>query len=580
MSSSTSTDAMSSAQAWLERRYARSRKSHWSLASIPSIWENQSVWDLASGGLFLTVGILIVATFTHYGITWDEPVQDRYGTDIVNYYRLLLHGKYVLPFDNPPGLNFYSGLFDTIAAPFNLLHYGLYEARHFLNAIVGLMGIVGCWKIGRLVGGAAIGFWSALLLTIAPRYYGAMFNNPKDIPFAVGYIWSVYYILQFANHMPRIPRPVTIRLGIAIGATLATRVGGVLLFIYLGAVIGTWLAFQVTEKGLSFPTLSNAVPALRALTAVVAISWFIMLAFWPWAQTNPLLRPIQALTKFSHYSDWQGSVLFEGATIKATALPRIYIVKWLLITLPEIFLLAFVLSALYGVGWIMRGKGQCERSALANAAVLMTTALFPLAYVVANKTILYNAERHLTFIVPPLACLAAWGSYRALSKLSVKWKRAAGLAIASYLIFHVGVMIRLHPDEYVYFNQLVGGLKGANGQYDTDYWGNSFREAVRGLAAYTGSTGSSSGQKKYRIYVTSINRVCVTYYFPPNFALTFSPADADFFIGNTSIGTDKLLEGRVVLKVERLSVPLAVVKDLSAPDLRLSSSSFKSINSF
>jgi len=32
---------------------------------------------------------------------------------------------------------------------------------------------------------------------------------------------------------------------------------------------------------------------------------------------------------------------------------------------------------------------------------------------------------------------------------------------------------RVHPNQYVYFNQLVGGIKGASGYYDTDYYQNS-----------------------------------------------------------------------------------------------------------
>ena len=47
----------------------------------------------------------------------------------------------------------------------------------------------------------------------------------------------------------------------------------------------------------------------------------------------------------------------------------------------------------------------------------------------------------------------------------------------------VGWTIRNHPHEYVYFNPLVGGLDGAFGNYETDYWGNSIRMASEWLAA-------------------------------------------------------------------------------------------------
>ena len=37
---------------------------------------------------------------------------------------------------------------------------------------------------------------------------------------------------------------------------------------------------------------------------------------------------------------------------------------------------------------------------------------------------------------------------------------------------------RLHPYEYVYYNELVGGLQGAEGRFELDYWATGFREAM------------------------------------------------------------------------------------------------------
>jgi hypothetical protein len=533
---------------------------------LSSIWADYSSWDLAAGGLFLIVATLIALTFTHYGITWDEPIQNRYGAEIVRYYRLLLHGHYVLPLSGMPDSNLYlyGGLFDTLAAPFNLSRHGLYEGRHLLNAIFGLFGIIGCWKVGRFVGGPAVGFLSALLLVITPRYYGAMFNNPKDIPFAVGYIWSLYYILQFAKRLPDISPRINLRLGLAIGVALATRIGGLILLAYLGLVVGLWFLMYVRRVGFSVQALRVSFPAVWSCAWITLISWAVMLLFWPWAQAQPFIRPFQALTRFSYFSDWQGFVLFNGALFKSTDLPRIYIVRWLLITLPEIFLAGLVIAFLYVIWYFVAGHGTTIQKNLRNVGILLLASIFPIAYVMVRKSVLYNAERHLMFVIPPLACLAVWGCYLAVSKLSKAWKILITVSALVYLIFHVTTMTRLHPDEYVYFNQLVGGLKGADGRYDTDYWGNSYREAVRDLSDYLRVAKASDRNRRYKIYLKYIDRACVTYYFPSNFLLTYNPEEADYFIANTSIGTDKLVDGTVVLKVERLGVPLAVVKELPA----------------
>jgi hypothetical protein len=39
-------------------------------------------------------------------------------------------------------------------------------------------------------------------------------------------------------------------------------------------------------------------------------------------------------------------------------------------------------------------------------------------------------------------------------------------------------MVSLHPYEYIYFNDMSGGLKKAEGRFETDYWGASYREAA------------------------------------------------------------------------------------------------------
>lgn len=37
-------------------------------------------------------------------------------------------------------------------------------------------------------------------------------------------------------------------------------------------------------------------------------------------------------------------------------------------------------------------------------------------------------------------------------------------------------MAKNHPNDYVYFNELVGGLHGAYGDYETDYYYNALKK--------------------------------------------------------------------------------------------------------
>jgi hypothetical protein len=53
------------------------------------------------------------------------------------------------------------------------------------------------------------------------------------------------------------------------------------------------------------------------------------------------------------------------------------------------------------------------------------------------------------------------------------------LIIGITLIWLTIPIITYHPYQLSYFNELVGGIKGAYGKYDMDYWGISQKKAVQ-----------------------------------------------------------------------------------------------------
>jgi hypothetical protein len=63
----------------------------------------------------------------------------------------------------------------------------------------------------------------------------------------------------------------------------------------------------------------------------------------------------------------------------------------------------------------------------------------------------------------------------------VRGERAAYAALAAMVLVIAVKMVELHPYNLVYFNRLVGGLPGAKGRYETDYWGFSYKEALEHL---------------------------------------------------------------------------------------------------
>lgn len=83
-------------------------------------------------------------------------------------------------------------------------------------------------------------------------------------------------------------------------------------------------------------------------------------------------------------------------------------------------------------------------------------------------------------------------------------------------------IIRNHPYEYVYFNELAGGVKKAYGNYELDYYYHSTREASEWILANAKKSGLETGKK---IKVATWHSSSVNYFFrkdTANFQVVFS----------------------------------------------------------
>ena len=89
----------------------------WSISGPSSVRPGflgiEATWDGAARALFLAVTLVVVITFTDYGITWDEDVHNYYGILVLNYY---LSGFTDLRATHWQDLFNYGGAFDMIAA--------------------------------------------------------------------------------------------------------------------------------------------------------------------------------------------------------------------------------------------------------------------------------------------------------------------------------------------------------------------------------------------------------------------------------------------------------------------------------
>ena len=151
-----------------------------------------------------------------------------------------------------------------------------------------------------------------------------------------------------------------------------------------------------------------------------------------------------------------------------------------------------------------------------------------------------------------------WQGWRA-------WRRSvaygAGAFIAAMLTWNAVDLARLHPYENLFYNPLVGGLAGAAGRYETDYWVNMLPDGIRGLEAYLATVDRQP--RSYLVTVcaerTQFERVAHS-----RLQWTDDWEQADFFIAPTHMNCDRMLEGNTIVKIERSGILIGVVKDRRA----------------
>ena len=526
---------------------------------------DEQFWFRLTAALLLAALFLVAVSFRAYGVTWDEDMQRWYGNLVLDHYLALIG------FASPPDwqalfvyadMYNYGAVFDLAASALTRLSpLGLFETRHLLNAIVGLIGVAGCWKLGRRLGGPRAGFLAALFLLLTPNYYGQMFNNPKDIPFAVGCIWAVYYLVRIVPYLPRPPWRLVAKLAVATGLAMAVRIGGLLLLCYLGLLLSLFAVWQsIASRRLWVLVRTGSTVLWRVLLPVAVIAYAIMLAFWPWAQSAPISHPLSALSVFSH-EIFTAKVLFDGRLISAYALPWTFLPTYIALALPEL-VLALVLAAPVVAGIALARSGVWRPERVLPLFLLGFVIVFPVAYAIAVKAVLFNGMRHFIFLLPPIAVAAALTADRGMVRLAAfPCRQPIYAALGLYGLAHLSIMATLHPDEYVYYNGFIGGVAGAEHKFKLDYWANSYAEAVHGLENYLRRQyGVDFEERDFTVAIEG-PPVSARYYFPANFHQVVDPRNADFVIGFTIDDTDHYLTDLPVFRVVRMGALLSVVVD-------------------
>ena len=440
----------------------------------------------------VAIAVIAAATFRDYGLGWDDYTHSQYGDLLVSLYASGFADKSALSFVN---LYMYGGGFDLLAAlSAKILPFDLFESRRFVGAGVGLVGLFVTWRLGRRLGGPLAGLMALLMLAACPLYYGHMFMNAKDAPFAVAMVIALLAIVRGFEEYPR-ATPATIALcGVGIGLAIGSRVMGG--FALINALVPLLLILAIRARETGFKLASREWTSfLVPFIPGAILAYLVMGLVWPWAVVSPL-NPFRAVEYFSNFFERPWRELFDGQLILVPDMPRSYVPTLALLTLPELMLALGLCGTIGAVivisaGGTSKGAGAFDWRRPALLAVLLA-AVLPVLVTVATRPAMYNGIRHFVFLTPPFAVLGGLASAWIINRLSSLGGHAAAagtLVLALGLASPVVDMVRLHPYEYTSFNHIAGGIAGARPRYMIDYWGLSMRQASLALRAFLARSG-------------------------------------------------------------------------------------------
>ena len=487
------------------------------------------VLDALAIAVLLAVAAIAALTFRDYGLGWDDYTHSQYGDLLLSLYGSGFADQRAFSFVN---LYMYGGGFDLLATlAAKVLPFDLFETRRLVGAIVGLVGLFVTWRLGRRVGGPLAGLIALALLAACPLYYGHMFMNAKDAPFAVAMAIALLGIVRAFEEYPH-ASPATIALsGIGIGLAIGSRVMGG--FALLNALLPLLLivAVRARERGLK-NAIGECGSYLAPFIPAAVLAYLVMGLVWPWAVLSPL-NPFRAVEYFSNFFEKPWRELFDGRFVLVPDMPRSYVPTLMGLTLPELMLALGIGGTIGATIAALRGDQPGAKAGVGSRAALLATVLavaLPVAATVATRPAMYNGIRHFVFLMPPFSALGGVAGAWMVARMQRYGRAAAAAAVA---VLFAGIaspiveMVKLHPFEYTHFNRIAGGVAGARPYYMIDYWGLSMKQASEQLRAALAARREVPRKRKSVVAVCGPHPA-VDVALGPQYSAIWDPKGADF----------------------------------------------------
>lgn len=451
------------------------------------------------GCIFFSIGLIVLP---HYGPNWDEPLHFSRGQVILHYFLtgkkdykdLKPYVKYVqkddtiffspqnLSKENVPTRSDYQydgetfeyflkdyghpPVSDILSALFNVILFQKLrlindvDSYHIYSLLLSavLVSVIFWWT--SKYWGFFVGIIASLSLSLYPLLLGESHNNIKDVPETVFYSLTLIF---FYEGFIKKKILLIIASSIFLGLAFSTKFNA----LFIPFTIVPWFLLFTVSRKKEIGKYFRLSPFLL-FYPLFAISIFYF--SWPYLWSSPLKNFLNVVY---YYTSIGTNSNFDSRFITFFGL-NTYAIKWIIYSTPLITLVLSLIGILYA---FLNGFREKDKTLF----FLLLWFLIPIARVTRPDAGIYGGVRQIMEFVAPMAILSGLGAVtlregilKIIGKFSFGNRQRLKLNIL-LLLFFLPIAIKLiliHPNEEVYFNPLVGGLRGAKEQ-DIPEWGQS-----------------------------------------------------------------------------------------------------------
>lgn len=440
---------------------------------------NKRVDILIGVFIALVFGIIGFSTVSDYGVTIDSPPHFIIGDFYLNAFRTgdfsepsnisQFGGPHSITKDNllwdytykayGPLTNFIGGLVSRFGG--SLDYVASYHLHLIIFAIILLLLV---YFFVLKIYGRLTAVVSTISLALFPAFIGHAHNNMKDVPlvtFIALTIISFYYGLVGKNNKWLMASAIF--LGVSISLKVTSLFIPLILLLWYLVINRRKIRYDGVSKILSLP-----LPLSLIAYPFVALVGFFIVNPYLWVSVTEIKRRLWNSLHF-----WAGNriteVFYFGRNYVAYNLPWHYPWVMLFITTPPII---FAL-ALVGIYVSIKNFSKDKASSL-----VLLWFFIPIAKFSIPGISVYNNIRLFLEAIPALCILSGVGAKYVWGLLKKKGRIAMLIFLALFYSTLLLSLVNLHPYEVTYHNFLSGGIKGAEKNFEIDYWSNSLKEGV------------------------------------------------------------------------------------------------------